>query len=135
MLQLVQYLSESGPFEYHLLCLVFLDLVLPHLAFLHLIFLHLVLLHLFLQSLVLFYFILLNLVLLYSILRYGMNSVTVILINYELQTFFTITFTLNLFIFSRTQLLFLQVFCIKTCIFYSSLQNTLICLQHFYKTE
>ena len=26
--------SESGPSEYHLLCLVFLDLLLPHLAFL-----------------------------------------------------------------------------------------------------
>ena len=57
-----------------------------------------------------------------------MNSVNVILIDFE--TFFHNNFHPNLFIFSLMQLLFLQVFCIKT---YPSLQNTLICLQHFYK--
>ena len=61
-----------------------------------------------------------------------MNSVNVILIDYELQTFFHNNFHPSLFSFSLMQLLFLQVFCIKTFIFKTSQQNSLICLQHLY---
>ena len=42
-----------------------------------------------------------------------MNSVNVILIDYELQTLFHNNFHRNLFSFLLMQLLFLQVFCIK----------------------
>ena len=56
-----------------------------------------------------------------------MNSVNVILIDYELQTFFHHNFHPKPVHFSLMQLLFLQVFSMKTFIFYSSLQNTLIC--------
>ena len=68
----VRNLSESGASESHILHLVFLDQVLPHLVLLHLVLLnllvlHLVLLHLVLRNLVLFHLDFLNLVLIYNI--------------------------------------------------------------------
>ena len=58
-----------------------------------------------------------------------MNSVNYIHVDYELQTCFHNNFHPNLFI---VILIKLQVFYIKTFLFYSSMQNTLIRLQHVY---
>ena len=62
-----------------------------------------------------------------------MSSVTVILMIMNCKKKFTITFTLNVLIFfSYANLIHASACSVLIFHFYSSLQNPLICLHHFY---